>query len=416
MATKPTKITDWATDGAALIEPLTTAREELGWQTTPDNLVSQPGERPNLQQQNYWQLAVHEWSSYLEEVTDENVTAIGALQTLTVPTLQVVDLWEWDVDDLTEFNVGTNDQLRFTNDSSQSGSSTDWVAGNEAECDFLGYFYEFIENFNRGVGIQLIDNNDDLYQIMPVAGSVGHWVTNEIALSGRTGINSIDAQIKIQLDVSSAKMEVYKNGVLSDFSTFDNSFANRAAIDAKNPNGFRAIMRVIPELNFSYNKFTLNPLVRRRYRIMTALRGNRWNVAVNAFYPFTLRWDEGTTYRINYNWIIDINGGCGIRVYAQDSVTTDATLIDYFALVGSAASWDNQQNKETVYTEAAFSRTIYYTARNDGNGLTKLNIELNGFSTPRLVHNANAEFNSYSNLNQMSILPMAMNSIVMVEG
>jgi len=75
MATKPTKLTDWATDGAALTEATTVARHELGWQTVPGNLVTEPGERPNLQQQNYWQLAVHEWATYFEAATDEIIAA-----------------------------------------------------------------------------------------------------------------------------------------------------------------------------------------------------------------------------------------------------------------------------------------------------------------------------------------------------
>lgn len=73
MAIKPTKVTDWATAAGALTTATDSSRKTLGWQTVPDNLPSQPGEKPNLNQQNYWQLAVHEWNTYFDTWIDERI-------------------------------------------------------------------------------------------------------------------------------------------------------------------------------------------------------------------------------------------------------------------------------------------------------------------------------------------------------
>lgn len=74
---KPTERTDWATQGAsgsggadALRTATDTSRWTLGWQTTPSNLPGEQGEKPNLNEQNYWQYAVHQWIQYLEGATD----------------------------------------------------------------------------------------------------------------------------------------------------------------------------------------------------------------------------------------------------------------------------------------------------------------------------------------------------------
>ncbi len=71
MAIKPTQETDWATSAFALKTATDSARWVLGWQTIPDNLPSGVGEAPNLNNQNYWQFAVHQWKEYFEDVLGE---------------------------------------------------------------------------------------------------------------------------------------------------------------------------------------------------------------------------------------------------------------------------------------------------------------------------------------------------------
>lgn len=84
--TRPTERTDWATQGAgggggssALRTATDSARWTLGWQTEPSNDSGETGERPNLNMQNYWQYAVHQWKEYLEIQSPPALT--GAVDT-----------------------------------------------------------------------------------------------------------------------------------------------------------------------------------------------------------------------------------------------------------------------------------------------------------------------------------------------
>jgi len=80
---KPVEVTDWATSGSALKTATDSSRWTLGWQTLPGNQPSDTGERPNLNQQNYWQNAVHTWIQYLDETVDAaiaNYFAVGSVQ------------------------------------------------------------------------------------------------------------------------------------------------------------------------------------------------------------------------------------------------------------------------------------------------------------------------------------------------
>jgi hypothetical protein len=85
MAVKPTEVTDWATAGdgsggaSALRTPTDPNRWTLGWQTLPGNEPNEIGERPNLNQQNYWQFAVHKWIQYLDTQIDANFNSVVPL-------------------------------------------------------------------------------------------------------------------------------------------------------------------------------------------------------------------------------------------------------------------------------------------------------------------------------------------------
>ena len=331
-------------------------------------------------------------------------------------TVEVKDLWEWDLDDLTSLSLSGTTELRLTNTSSQSGTNTYFVTNNHQECDFLGYFYEFIENFNRGIGIQIVDDSAQVWDILPAAGSVGIWLTNEIALEGSTGINDIDASIYIGIKSTSAKIEIYKDGVLqADFTGFDTTFADRAAIDTANPSGFRSVLRSTPTVPFAYNGFVLNPLVRRRYRLMQGIRSTSgWDMATNALYHFSVRWEEGVAYNLNYNWILNTNGDAAVQVFNNSSVQADAHLIDFFAL--PTTSNDNQVDHGLLYADASMNRMTNWTARDTGQGLNSLTLELVGFSTPRASHGASADFNGYSDLNELTLLPLGMSSYILIEG
>ena len=62
---KPLELTTWAIDEDALKTATDSQRWNFGW-TTPANDPTGKGEKPNLNQQNYWQNAVHKWIEYLK--------------------------------------------------------------------------------------------------------------------------------------------------------------------------------------------------------------------------------------------------------------------------------------------------------------------------------------------------------------
>jgi len=95
----PTVRTDWANSGSALKTATDSNRWDLGWQTVPDNDPNQTGERPNLNQQNYWQNSVHVWIQYL----NAKAIPLGSLMpiasnlagTYSIPATGVVSAEGW---------------------------------------------------------------------------------------------------------------------------------------------------------------------------------------------------------------------------------------------------------------------------------------------------------------------------------
>jgi hypothetical protein len=109
MAIKPTVKTNWATGGQALKEPTDSARWGYGW-STKDNIPSGSGEPPNLNQQNYWQNAVHEWVEYVEESLD---TQSIEIDTITYEALDVRSvLWKASIDVWSYVGGTTGDTFR----------------------------------------------------------------------------------------------------------------------------------------------------------------------------------------------------------------------------------------------------------------------------------------------------------------
>jgi len=207
MATKPTKLTDWATDGAALTAATDLTKHDLGWQTLPDNQPGQVGERPNLEMQNYWQLAVHEWQQYFETATDE---IIAQLPDNTVTT--ELDLWEWDLDTVEDISNSAGDLVFFTG---SFDAGTNWDEDNQSDGCFIGYWYETMYNFRQGVSLRLIDNADVVWLISPVAG-VKDFFTETVTISG--GAENGSTRFTL---LGNAKIEIRKDDVIvADFSTF----------------------------------------------------------------------------------------------------------------------------------------------------------------------------------------------------
>jgi len=134
MATKPTKVTDWATDGAALTAATDTTKHDLGWQTIPGNLPGQVGERPNLEMQNYWQLAVHEWVEYFQlqddELQDNIDTVQDNLDTTQRPNAQIRYITPITHSDVESSNVDTGaDTFTYVGHGFESGDRVVFSSG-----------------------------------------------------------------------------------------------------------------------------------------------------------------------------------------------------------------------------------------------------------------------------------------------
>lgn len=129
--TKPTQNTSWATLGGALKTDGGVNRQTLGWQTLPSNAANEIGERPNLNEQNFWQNAVGVWLDYFETFTDE--LDIPSHQTRVMTKFQINDV------DQTLINVGadtftrvdhgfhTGDKVQFQSDTTISPPLVNFV-------------------------------------------------------------------------------------------------------------------------------------------------------------------------------------------------------------------------------------------------------------------------------------------------
>lgn len=362
MATKPTKLTDWATDGAALTEATTVARHDLGWQTTPDNLVSQPGERPNLQQQNYWQLAVHEWSTYFEEVTDENALAITALEDTLSPPLAVEDMWEFDMPSLTTIrNSGGDLQFVSRGSISQASANNRAYAGCEPELMIVGHWMEVNENFNREVGFELIDASAVVWTVVPVAGPIG-WET--LAMEGNIGENNSDDDAQFIVKPNS-NIEIYKDNVLiANFSTFSTLTTN-GNIAAANPTGVRAVNRLISTLAFNKGGYSaIMGIKRKRYRPLNSIRFTGYNATYNKFLKMPCKLEDGRLYRFTYDFKGGQNTNMTLWIYNNDvspESDNDDAIIDGIQLRASSGEDYSYWTSEFISGDKNYSTSLVRT-------------------------------------------------------
>jgi hypothetical protein len=250
-----------------------------------------------------------------------------------------------------------------------------------------------------------------VWDILPKDG-IRTFQSDDINLAGISGINDIPSDIHLDVILAGNKFDVFADGLVkTTFGTFDLGFADRAAIDAANPNGFRAILRTTPQLNYSYNGFSLNPLVRRRYRVLQGLRSaNGWDDSKTRP-QFSCRWEEGKTYHLHYNWQYNSAADYTIGVWASRGQVTKS-MIDLFSLPSN----NHQGSKFALFCERGFSRTCIFTARDPGDA-TGLNV-ISFSKTPGSVikWNENSSFNSYNDLSQIIANPLGLNAYVMIEG
>jgi len=228
---KPIEKTDWATSGAALKIPTDSSRWNLGWQTLPGNLPSQVGEKPNLQQQNYWQFAVHEWVTYFDSVIPDDV---GSDST--------TDLWDWDTGRIVDGdvypwcnaieNVGGLLQWNYTS----PGVATTWTEF-QPETLYGAKYQELLLILSSGLAIVIVDGSDTIYTINP---KIGSPPSNALSLSGTLTVNS---ELTFSLNGAFLDIERDDAGVITnpvDFSAFV-ALPTEAVFIAKNPDGIRVV-------------------------------------------------------------------------------------------------------------------------------------------------------------------------------
>lgn len=274
---KPTKSTEWATDGAALKADPDAGQISYGWSTS-DNTLNGTPVKPNLQQQNGWQNAVYQWIDWMDGQLPDG-------------ELEIVDLWRWDLCDTSGLKTG-NYLDGFKESSGISGAlemhytDTAYAAftwtSMKADAMMASRYWEVLDMFSRGIGFQIVDSSDVIWTVYPT----GNWTTFNTPTNNNLNWVNLEANITgtsggpnyVQFDPSaSVGNELFTirkddGGVItnpSDFTGF--SAITNANFATYNPNGVRAVLVGNKNLDFSYtstagNRIALKDLKKRWVR------------------------------------------------------------------------------------------------------------------------------------------------------
>ncbi len=277
---KPTKTTEWATDGAALKADPDAGQISYGWSTS-DNTVSGTPVKPNLQQQNGWQNAVHQWLQYFDgELPDGELT--------------IVDLWKWDICDTSSGKSG-NYLDGIKESSGISGALemhyTDGAYGynwlsERGDALMTSRYWEVLDMFSRGIGFQIVDGSGVIWTVYPT----GNWFT--FSTPTNNGLNWVNLEANLSADVGSPSYVQFDpsasvgnelftirkddGGVITNPTDFTGFTAlTNANFATYNPNGVRAVLVGNKNLDFSYtstagNRIALKDLKKRWIRTWQA--------------------------------------------------------------------------------------------------------------------------------------------------
>lgn len=255
---KPIEVTNWATSGSALRTATDSSRWNLGWQTLPGNLPTDTGERPNLNQQNYWQFAVHQWLTFFDtQVPDPSLVTIE-------------DLWRWEASDIPAVTnrsnpfldaIGPNTSLlewRYT----EASQTFDWET-QKADTFQAARYYELIDMLSNGMGIQIVDANDVIWTVIPTGDGTGQDIANngtthvnmsEMATTdagnGNTGLTTVDLNPGA---TGNALFTIRKDdgGTVTTPAGFTGfGTLNNVNFPIKNPNGVRVVLVGSTELAY----------------------------------------------------------------------------------------------------------------------------------------------------------------------
>ena len=273
---KPTKTTEWATDGAALKADPDAGQISYGWSTS-DNTINGTPVKPNLQQQNGWQNAVYQWIEWMDgQLPDGELT--------------IVDLWRWDLCDTSGSKTG-NYLDGFKESSGIAGALemhyTDGAyiigwASDKADTMMASRYWEVLDMFSRGIGFQIVDASNVIWTVYPT----GNWSTFDTPTNNGVNWVNLEANFNgtsggpnyVQFDPSaSVGNELFTirkddGGVITNPTDFTGFAAiTNANFATYNPNGVRAVLVGNKNLDFSYtstagNRIALKDLKKRWIR------------------------------------------------------------------------------------------------------------------------------------------------------
>ncbi len=239
---KPIVSTEWASDGSALKVAPSVTQQNFGWPTS-DNTVNGVPVKPNLQQQNGWQYAIHTWLDFIDLNTPDDLGEIS-----------LVDLWEWDAisymgdNAFDGFNitdtVGVSGQnLQWSRvDHGQVGDADDWQDF-QAETYYGQMNYELEDMIGRGIAVQLVDGDDVVWTVFNPNGTglVESGARPGVLTGGLSSGSSSFRILRFAIVATSPNIAIAKDGVIvDDFLGF--TTITTANMNSKNPNGFRAVL------------------------------------------------------------------------------------------------------------------------------------------------------------------------------
>ena len=273
---KPTKSTEWATDGAALKADPDAGQISYGWSTS-DNTVNGTPVKPNLQQQNGWQNAVYQWIDWMDGQLPDGELAI-------------VDLWRWDLCDTSSGKTG-NYIDGFREHASLTGAlemyysdavfAFDWVS-TKSDVMMGSRYWEVLDMFSRGIGFQIVDASDVIWTVYPTgnwtdfntpSNNILNWVRLDI---GGSGTHNNDIIFKSPAAPTGNPLFTIRKddgGVITNPTNFAGfTTITNANFATYNPNGVRAVLVGNKNLDFSYtstagNRIALKDLKKRWVRL-----------------------------------------------------------------------------------------------------------------------------------------------------
>lgn len=341
MAIKPTEVTDWANSGSALKTATDSNRWNLGWQTLPDNLPNQTGERPNLNQQNYWQNAVHLWITYFDSLIPSGETTVTE------------DLWRWVTSDIHAANdqidpyldsiANVSGKLQW-NYSLTGGYDFSWE-DTKQELYHVARIYETYDMFAQGISIQIVDGGGDVWTIIPTGDITGQDWANEI---NTTWLNfqidpneQDDTYNNINPAASGNTMFTIRRDAFGGGTTFPSDFTdfttlNSSNFNTQNPNGVRAVLHGLESLSHTFNASAPTRKPVKRY-----IRG--LNMTDPSYSPF----DGSVSGR--YNLYVNVIQGKRYRITANGGLPSPALLNGTFVF-----------EQITIYQNDIIPRNIQY--------------------------------------------------------